>query len=994
MLTVPLTEAASLADALLSIAAQQVPGLEVVVAPWGGGNPNACSAVTGDLRLARRADTGNGARNAGAAIASGEHLLFLDHRTRLRSGAVEQLTAAAHGNPGYRVVRAVGHRGPFHPASYIFSASCWTDSRMSFDEAHGDFPEATCARALTARPVQVDGQLWDRVPRTGAAPRVMPSWSDSIDAWLAMVPAVRQMVHGPEKAHWIRDLIVHDLPGLLADAERLPHIRMPDLADAIGTLLASLPADDLTRVPVEIRAAAWLGGQAHWPELAEFLAGRLQQEGHFPTHVEGARVYAELPGVAWADVRTPQPMLEVGPDETRMTCSVRRVRWLGEGSASSLAVDVFASIRHVTLTDALVQARWVSRGRAFAATVEPCPDPLVTLQSGQRHHDQTAGSVTVSTPVATLPPGSWRLEVAITQGLVVRTAGAGFRDLAGSAGALRPAPDGSAQPVWDPSGLLLLVAEPQSFEREPVTTLQVTGVRHESGCLVVHTDGPVKGVPVLRSRLGEIRGVVGAGELRFRLRADPFGTGERPAPSGRYRLLVGGRAARWGSAAADAVAFDQTSDEHRIGMRPSPQGMVVVVLRPPLRDDELGAYAQQQLLGSYEVTGPLVDQVLLESAAGRACTGSPLAIDLELARSRPDLRRLWSVEDHATAVPPGATAVLRHSREWYDAMARSRWVVLNGDLPAFFERRDGQQVVQTLAGYPSKTMGVEEWEQLNYAPRRIRHLLERSAAQWTALVVPTPRLASNFRSCFRYDGEVVALGLPGNDVLVGPDRVERRSVTRSRLGIDDDQTVVLYAPEPGAHPPENGRVRDELDVPDLCRRLGAGFTVLFLGGGGSVSSLDDVTGSRLVDVTGHPEVADLMLASDAAVLDYSSLRFDYALTGRPMVFHVPDPCVRNGDARGFLFPYLETAPGPIGATTEEIAGHLSDLDLVDRRYAVTLAAFNAKFNDLCDGHAAERVVAAVVGARPRFGPLSLAPNPPAQQDAPGATRHIRVVKSS
>ncbi|MFF2370068.1 CDP-glycerol glycerophosphotransferase family protein [Agromyces sp. NPDC058110] len=44
----------------------------------------------------------------------------------------------------------------------------------------------------------------------------------------------------------------------------------------------------------------------------------------------------------------------------------------------------------------------------------------------------------------------------------------------------------------------------------------------------------------------------------------------------------------------------------------------------------------------------------------------------------------------------------------------------------------------------------------------------------------------------------------------------------------------------------------------------------------------------MIDVTDHPDVDDLMLASDAAVLDYSSRRFDYALTDKPMVFFTPD----------------------------------------------------------------------------------------------------------
>jgi CDP-glycerol glycerophosphotransferase len=118
--------------------------------------------------------------------------------------------------------------------------------------------------------------------------------------------------------------------------------------------------------------------------------------------------------------------------------------------------------------------------------------------------------------------------------------------------------------------------------------------------------------------------------------------------------------------------------------------------------------------------------------------------------------------------------------------------------------------------------------------------------------------------------------------------------------------------------------------------------------------------ARLVDVTDHPEVNDLVLASDAAVLDYSSLRFDFSLTGRPMLFLVPD-LDRYRGGRGFLYPFEESAPGPQLRDTDEVVAALEDLPAVVTRYAEQYAAFQRRFNYRQDGHAAQRVAARYFG---------------------------------
>ena len=139
-------------------------------------------------------------------------------------------------------------------------------------------------------------------------------------------------------------------------------------------------------------------------------------------------------------------------------------------------------------------------------------------------------------------------------------------------------------------------------------------------------------------------------------------------------------------------------------------------------------------------------------------------------------------------------------------------------------------------------------------------------------------------------------------------------------------------------------------------QLGPGFALLLRGHRFMDPPRVGGAGARIVDVTGYPEVNDLILAADAAVLDYSSMRFDVALTGIPMVFLVPDLATYATVKRGFLYPFEPTAPGPLLATRDEVVAALRDLDGVRRAHATAYAAFNREYNAFQDGRAARRAV--------------------------------------
>jgi CDP-glycerol glycerophosphotransferase len=88
--------------------------------------------------------------------------------------------------------------------------------------------------------------------------------------------------------------------------------------------------------------------------------------------------------------------------------------------------------------------------------------------------------------------------------------------------------------------------------------------------------------------------------------------------------------------------------------------------------------------------------------------------------------------------------------------------------------------------------------------------------------------------------------------------------------------------------------------------------------------------------------------------------FDWVVTGRPIVFCVPDMANYAYVLRGFYADLLAEAPGPIVHTTAEVADAIKAG--ADPAHAARLREWQDRFAGQDDGHAAERVVARMVEA--------------------------------
>jgi CDP-glycerol glycerophosphotransferase len=238
--------------------------------------------------------------------------------------------------------------------------------------------------------------------------------------------------------------------------------------------------------------------------------------------------------------------------------------------------------------------------------------------------------------------------------------------------------------------------------------------------------------------------------------------------------------------------------------------------------------------------------------------------------------------------------------------------------------------------------------------------LDDDIARWDTLVSQGPAATRLLRGAFGYGGPVLETGYPRNDVLSAPDAAERRAGLREELGIGADVTAVLYAPTYRDDTVDDPDAPDGLDLEALLARLGPGHTVLLRQHYYLYRRPVRTGVAGLVDVSDHPDIADLYLAADALVTDYSSAMFDFAVTGKPLLLYPYDLAHYRDRLRGFTLDLDTEGPGSLLLGPEALTRALLDLPATAAADAPRYAAFRRRWCSLDDGHATDRVLDALL----------------------------------
>ena len=724
-----------------------------------------------------------------------------------------------------------------------------------------------------------------------------------------------------------------------------------------------LAAAGVAPVPVALRAKRQLrSGLRRSPRLERSLLSLRQRL---------------VRGKATKPVKIPAPP-RFGP----VTAVLERLRWVAantvelSGWVYSQGVPATAHVRPTLDLWVELPGEWQ---RIRAVTLQRI-EPEANLTAKDPKTDYTGSGFVARldlTEAFRQGPGPWRLRCRLRHHHPYRIEGS-FTMLSseGSAGGLlsfRRSDGIRLQPRWsDADGLEFSQSSQEPAEPQP-DTVQVdafTVGEDERTAIKINASLGDNNPSKLSVGLTGPQGLLASSELErtsatftatIPLARSSWGGPELPPVRGNYYLTVTGDdrglPVKLSDPSVSALPVSHTESHMTVRLERSPAGGARVAVRPPLKRSEESVYAQERFKQRFKQTKRRRDgSIYFETFYGRGATDSPRAIHDELVRRGETRPMYWGVADYSVPVPEGSTPVLKGSNTWWRLLSRASYFVYNCGAPRVLRPDGGQVVLQTWHGTPLKLLGMDG---LGRGGSESRAGVLAMTANWTYMLAQNPYTAEIFRRAYLFDGPILELGYPRNDTLVRPALSDGE--VRDRIGVSAESKIVLYAP---TWRDGDASVVGYLDAPGLAEALGEEFIVLVRGHNHTLQAGRRENANRVIDVTTYPQVNELLTVADVMITDYSSLMFDYSVTGKPMVFFVPDLEHYRDERRGLYFDLAAEAPGPLASTQDDVVDALRTLPSLESSYAERYQSWRCKFNPLDDGNAASRVVDAVFGHDP------------------------------
>lgn len=362
--------------------------------------------------------------------------------------------------------------------------------------------------------------------------------------------------------------------------------------------------------------------------------------------------------------------------------------------------------------------------------------------------------------------------------------------------------------------------------------------------------------------------------------------------------------------------------------------------------------------------------------SGAGVAEGALALFRQVQRTNPEITAVWltsSDRERDDAAASGLATARRASwRGFWLTLRASTLVVTHGFGDVNRYGVFGAFVVQLWHGIPLKKLHLDT-EVTVTTQRGLGGLLKRmyrSGGNAISLfVVASDTVGQRMRTAFGLRaGALAPIGDPRDDELIAADPRQSRATVLDLLGIDDTGAkLVLYAPtwRDGETDPAVPSAGEWATLTNWATSMDAQLIVRAhpLGVGAYEQGVSDRV--HLLSSQLCQDVTPLLGAFDALITDYSSIAFDYALTGGPIIWFAPD-LEQYQASRGFYEPYETVTEGDFVRSWAEVQRETGEV----LSEGAKLSAARARTQRLAerlfahrDGNSSQRVLSEILMRR-------------------------------
>lgn len=327
------------------------------------------------------------------------------------------------------------------------------------------------------------------------------------------------------------------------------------------------------------------------------------------------------------------------------------------------------------------------------------------------------------------------------------------------------------------------------------------------------------------------------------------------------------------------------------------------------------------------------NKIFCSNFGGRGYGDNPKYICEYLLASPGKYEIVWEVNNMDEKMPIGIRKVKRLSfRSIYEATTSKIWI---DDVrkSIWFKKRKNQLYIQTWHG----GIGFKKAEAASANALSESYVIQakRDSEMIDCLLSGSKWGTRVFSKGFWYDGPILKTGLPRQDILIDLNEEKKKKI-RKKMGISDKDNIILYAPTFRKDMTEYSIY--DLDWEKLINALHKRFDGKWIGAIRLHPGLTIKYGSkdkRILDLSSYPDSQEVLAASDIVITDYSSVIFDFALTGKPAFIYAPDLDEYRKD-RDVYFDF-DSIPFPYADTQEKLFQKISSFDV--EKYNAVIKTF-------------------------------------------------------